>query len=155
MGLVDLSSLLVQAVNIAVIVFVLRKFVFLPYLKHIDTEVAKRQELETKTADADIIIQTAQKQAEAQIEAAKQEANEIRKNARDLAKRETSLSLSAAADEAQAIKNKALGEIEAEKLSLESEMRGKILSVAIALNTKLFGDSKKNAELLEQFAKQL
>lgn len=155
MEIIDLSSLLIQAVNIAIIIYVLRKFVFIPYLAHIDGEILKREELEAKTADATLVVEQAKTEAKELVNAAKSEANEIRKNARELAKRETSIAISKTSDEAAGIKRQALEEIASERLSLEKEMRTKILGVAISLNAKLFGDSKKNAELLEQFAKQI
>lgn len=89
-----MSSLLVQAINIAVVIYVLRRFVFIPYLKYIDDEIARRADLETKTANATIIMEQAEAEAKKVVDAAKSEANEIRKNARDLAKRETALTLS-------------------------------------------------------------
>ena len=155
MWLIDLSSLLVQAVNIAIIIYVLRRFIFIPYLKYIDEEIAKRADLEAKTENASLIVDEASGTAKQLIDAAKSEANEIRKNARDLAKWESALVLSKANTEVAGIKRQAEEEITAERKMLENEMRTKILSVAIALNTKLFGDSKKNAELLEQFSKQM
>ena len=130
MGLVDISSLLVQAVNLAIIIFVLRKFVFIPYLAHIDSETAKRADLESKTREADVLVKAAINEADILVATAKNEATDIRKNARDLAKRESALALSAASAEAQGIKNKALADIDAERNTLEAEMRSKILSVA-------------------------
>ena len=149
----DISSLLVQAVNLAIIIFVLRKFVFIPYLAHIDNETAKRADLESKTREADTLVKAAVSEADALVAAAKNEATDIRKNARDLAKRESALTLSAASVEAQGIKNKALSDINTERNTLETEMRSKILSVAIRLNEKLLGDSAKNSELLSKFAR--
>lgn len=138
MEFIDLSSLLIQSINIAIIIYVLRKFVFIPYLAHIDAEVLLRTELEAKTANATLVVEEARGEAKELIHIAKNEANEIRKNARELAKRETSLALSKTNDEAAALKKQALDEIASERLSLEKEMRTKILGVAIALNTKLF-----------------
>lgn len=149
------SSFIIQSINIAVIIYVLRRFVFIPYLAHIDSEILKREELEAKTANATLVVEAANAEAKELLTIAKNDANEIRKNARELAKRETSLALSKTNDEAAGIKKQALEEIASERLTLEKEMRSKILGVAISLNAKLFGDSKKNTELLEQFAKQI
>lgn len=149
------SSFIIQSINIAVIIYVLRRFVFIPYLAHIDSEILKREELEAKTANATLVVEAANAEAKELLNIAKNDANEIRKTARELAKRETSLMLSKTNDEAAGIKKQALEEIASERLTLEKEMRSKILGVAISLNAKLFGDSKKNTELLEQFAKQI
>ena len=72
-----------------------------------------------------------------------------------MAKKETALALSQANNEANALKTKALSEISAEKEKLEEELKGKILSVAIKLNEKLFADSSKNIELLATYSKKL
>ena len=155
MDFIQPSSFIIQSVNIAVIIYVLRRFLFIPYLAHIDSEILKREELEAKTANATLVVEAANAEAKELLTIAKNDANEIRKNARELAKRETSLALSKSNDEAAGIKKQALEEIASERLTLEKEMRSKILGVAISLNAKLFGDSKKNTELLEQFAKQI
>lgn len=133
----------------------LRKFIFIPYLAHIDVEMEKRILLEKHTAQANLLLEEAESEKKSLIEAAKIESTEIRKTARELAKDESTKIIARAEAEAQSLKDQAVAENEALKMQIERDMKSRILSVAIKLNEKLFQDSSKNTALLETYSKQL
>lgn len=59
MELVNLGSLLIQLINLSVVVFVLYRFIFKPYLAFIDEETAKREALEENVHASEHIISDA------------------------------------------------------------------------------------------------
>lgn len=154
-GFIDWSSLVVQAVNIAIVITVLSKFVFKPYLAHIDAEMETRKSLEEKTRSSDELLKAAKLEADKIIDEAKSKAQETREEARALAKQEASLVLFEANKEADAVRSKGLADVENERTALESGMKTRILEIAIKLNSKLFNDAKTHEALLEKFAKDL
>lgn len=154
-GFIDWSSLAVQAVNVAVIVTVLSRFVFKPYLSFIDSEIEARKSLEEKSQESDELLKRAQAEAAAIVEEAKSHAKQTREEARSLAKQEAALVLFEANKEADAVRAKGLADIENERIALENGLKSKVLDIAVKLNQKLFGDSKSHEALLEKFAKDL
>ncbi len=155
MGLIDFGSLAVQAVNLAIVAYVLRKFLFLPYLAHLDEETKKREELAQAHAEAQNAVEAAKNEAHRIIETAKQEGKSIRAESKSLAKQEASLITFEANKEADAIRAKAETDIGAERRAMEVEMKAKIVDVALKINEKIFGKSEANARFVESAAKDL
>ncbi len=154
-GLVDFGSLAVQGVNLAIVAYVLRTFLFKPYLAYLDEETEKREELERSHADAKSALEAAESEARGIIEAAKREGKEIRSEAKSLAKQESSLIAFEANKEADAIRAKAAADAENERRALESEMKDRVVEVALKINGKIFGKSDANAEFVKAAAKNL
>lgn len=86
--LIDYGSLIIQAINFAIVAFVLRKFFFVPYLKYLDEEVEKHITLEKKLADSESIVHAAQSEALDIVEKAKVDAKMIASEIVDNAHRE-------------------------------------------------------------------
>jgi F0F1-type ATP synthase membrane subunit b/b' len=86
MELIDFSSLFIQAVNVAIIIFVLWKFFFSPYLKFLDEEAKKRAGLEEQLKTSENVVKNAHAQADNIVDQAKVDAKivatEIIENAR-------------------------------------------------------------------------
>ena len=62
-ALFDLSSFVIQAINFAIVAFVLRKFFFVPYMQFLDEEAKKRKHLEAEIAKSAHILTDAHNQA--------------------------------------------------------------------------------------------
>lgn len=154
-GLVDLGSLAIQAVNLGIVAFVLKKFVFSPYLAYLDEEAAKRAELERSTELAAQAEADARAKAEAILDEAKREGKSIREESKTLAKQEASLIVFEANKEADAVRAKGLADVDSERRALEESLRAKVVSVALKINEKVFGKSESNAELVKNLAKDL
>ncbi len=153
--LIDVGSLFIQGINLAIIVYVLNRFIFVPYLSYIDTEMAQRKQLEEQMARADELFKKAESEAKNLVEKAKNQAKVVREEARSLAKQEASLLIFEANKEIEALKAKADSDIASERATLLQEMKTKILDVALKLNARLFSDAKAHQSLLEKFAKDL
>lgn len=154
-GLVDLGSLAIQAVNLGIVAFVLKKFVFSPYLAYLDEEAAKRAELERSSEHAAQAEADARTKAEEIVNEAKREGKSIREESKTLAKQEASLIVFEANKEADAVRAKGLADVESERRALEESLRAKVVSVALKINEKVFGKSEANAELVKNLAKDL
>lgn len=154
-GLVDLGSLAIQAVNLGIVAFVLKKFVFSPYLAYLDEEAAKRAELERSSELAAQAEADAHAKAEEIVNEAKREGKSIREESKTLAKQEAALIVFEANKEADAVRAKGLADVESERRALEESLRAKVVSVALKINEKVFGKSEANAELVKNLAKDL
>jgi F-type H+-transporting ATPase subunit b len=154
MELVNLGSLLIQLVNLSVVVYVLYRFIFKPYLAFIDEETAKRETFEENARASEHIISDARHEAGVIIEAAKSEARSLVADAEGLAKQEHVLIIAEARKEAEQIKTKASKDIENERQALHNELRDKVLSIALRANEKLFGKNEANAQFIAQVIKE-
>ena len=153
MELVNLGSLFIQLINLSVVVFVLYRFIFKPYLAFIDEEIEKKRIFDENAHAAEHIISNAGKEAATILEKAKNEARAIVADSEGLAKKEYSLILSDARKEAEQIKIKASKDIENERVQLHEELRDKVLSIALHANEKLFGKKEANADFIKQVMK--
>lgn len=154
-GLVDFGALAVQAVNLGIVAYVLKRFVFSPYLAYLDEESAKRDDIERSHELVLIAEEDARKKAEDIVNEAKREGKTIREESKTLAKQESSLIVFEANKEADAVRAKALSDIDSERRALEESLRAKVVSVALKINEKVFGKSEANAELVKNLAKDL
>jgi len=154
MELVNLGSLFIQAINLSIVVFVMYRFLFKPYIRYIDAEIAKREVFEESVRTSTHIISDARREAGVIVETARQEAREIIADGENMAKKESSLILSDARREAEQIKTKAAQEIENERRALYDEMRDKVLAIALRANEKFFGQKNANASFIEQAVKE-
>ena len=154
MELVNLGSLLIQAINLSVVVYVLYRFIFKPYLAFIDEEGLKREAFETNARAAEHIISDAWKEASSILEAAKNQSRVMIADSEGLAKKEHALIIADALKEAEQLKAKAAQDIEREREILHDELRTKVLSIALRANEKLFGKNQANAEFITQVIKE-
>ena len=151
MELIDLSSLIIQGINFAIIAFVLRRFFFIPYLKYIDEESQKRKELEEQHAKSTFIVDEAHNQAENIITQSKVNAKMVALEIVDLARNDAKNITKKAQQDADMARSKGFSDIALERKQLEEEMQKKVLDVALSLNKKIFGTEKAAHE---QFLKE-
>jgi F-type H+-transporting ATPase subunit b len=74
MDLINISTFIIQTINIAVVIGVLAVFFFRPYLKYLDEESKNRKSLEDKLAKSEHIVTEAHEQAENIVDQAKVDA---------------------------------------------------------------------------------
>lgn len=154
MGFVNWSAFIIQLVNISIIIFVLNRFLFRPYLAYLDEETKKREQVDRDYADREEQKTAAEKQTEALLNQTKKDAQEMILQAEVLAKKETSSIIDQAKQEAEQIKVKALKDIDGEREALYKELRERVLSIALRANEKLFGKKEANAEFIAQAIKE-
>ena len=63
-NLINTDTLIIQTINLAIVIFVLWKFFFKPYLAYLDAEALKRAKLEKDALASAHIIDSAKTEAE-------------------------------------------------------------------------------------------
>lgn len=147
--LIDWGSLAIQVINFAIVALVLRRFLFKPYLKFLDEEAAKRKDLEEKLAKQSHILEEAHNQAANLVDQAKVDARITATEIVENARKESMEIAEKASKDAEATRSKGFADIAGERIAMESEMRKRVIDVALALNAKVFGESKAHREFLE------
>ncbi len=153
--LIDWSSFIIQAINFAIIAFVLRKFFFVPYLKFLDEEAKKRVDLETQLAKSAHILSDAHAQADNLIDQAKVDARITATEIVENSRKEGKEILEKAHSDAEVTRSKGFADIASERHAMEGEMKKRVIDVALALNAKIFGDTKSHREFLENQSKEV
>jgi F-type H+-transporting ATPase subunit b len=149
--LLHLPSLVVQIINLSLILFVLNRWVFKPYLAIIDIETAKRKKIATAEATADEMLQQARNESDTLVSEARKLAQSLRKDAEKIAKQDASLLISDAKAEAEALRNKAATDIASEEKKMQQGLQKHVLDIALRLNQKLFkAQPQQQKELLAQ-----
>ena len=119
----NLWSMLIQIVNLAIVLFVLKKALFDPYLKLVEKTETEQKEISAVHETVERIRKEAEKDA----------AKNAQKNADDIV---------AQADvQARIIRERAEGEIHALVQTFAKRMKDGVMTAAVELNKKLLGQS--------------
>ena len=144
--LIHVPTLVIQAINLGIIVFVLWKFFFKPYLAFLDVEAQKRIKLEEDISSSAHIVDTARTEAE-------KIRDDARIDAKTMAEAETIRT--EAATEAELARKKGFADVEHERKVLADTMKQKVLDVALKMNEKLFGKNEANEQFLKNSHKDI
>lgn len=144
-----LETLVIQTIILVLILWVLNKFIFKPYLEYLDKESEKRKKLETDYNNIEKLNKEALDAKEALLAEARTDAATIRKDATEIAKKEAQSIKDAATTEAQSIKNSALSEIAKEKETMLNDVKAKSIDLILKFNAKLFSSEKVNKDFVE------
>lgn len=156
MDLINISTFLIQSINIAIVIGVLAIFFFRPYLRYLDEEAKNRKSLEEKLKKSEHIVTEAHEQAENIVDQAKVgariTASEIIENAR----KEGSEIVAKAHSDADVARSKGFADVALERKVMANELRTKIIDIALRLNAKIFGEnSKEHADFLKSQTKDI
>lgn len=145
-----LETLVIQTIILVLILWVLNRFIFKPYLEYLDEESQKRKKLETDYNNIEKLNKDAVESSENILKEARTQAEEIRKNALDIAKKEASDVKQKAEEEAKGIKNSALWEIAKEKETMLNDVKTKSIDLILKFNAKLFSKEQVNKDFVEK-----
>ncbi len=151
---INFGFLIAQIINFGLIFLLLRGLVWGPLLKTIDSRretIEKGLEDASKAADARA---NAEKEAEAIRAAARAEAQKIVAESRGRGEEAGKDVLAKANTDAEAIRAEARVKAEEERSQLLSDMRGQVISLAIAAANRLIGESmdeKKQHQIVTDF----
>ncbi len=145
-----LETLLIQTIILIVILWVLNKFLFKPYLAYLDKWEENQKKLEEDYKNIDKLINDANKQKEEILKDARNKANLIVSEAEDLAKNKKASILEKAEQEASAIISWAREEVEKEKLSMLNWVKAKLVDIIIKFNKKIFNNNDLNKDFVEK-----
>ena len=146
----NIGSLVIQFINIIIIIYLLNRFLFKPYLKYLDNESKQREELEWKLSNVDSIVKNAELEANSIIDNAKEKASWIKKEAIASWKNEWESIKNQAKTEAEKILNKWLLDIEEERKTLHASFKKEATSLVIKLNQKLFDKSEVSDDFINK-----
>lgn len=147
---VDTDTFLVQFVLLVIILWVLNKFVFKPYLKYLDEWEDKHKKLEKDYNHIDDLIQKANTDKEDILAKARERWNELISEAESLAKQKKENLISDAEKEASNIVSASKSDIEKERLDMLNSIKSKVVDLALKLNSKLFEKEKVSRDYLEK-----
>ena len=147
---INLGSFVMQLINIGLIIYVLNRFLFKPYLAFIKEEDKKRTEMEYAYKNIDMLKEDAKKDAETIIKYANIEAKNIRAGMEVQAAKEREKILNDATLEWKEIIEYAKEETEKMKISMLQSIKMNVLDLALKLNSKVFWKEVVNKNFLER-----
>ena len=147
---ITVETFVIQFVILLIVLWVLNKFLFKPYLAYLDTWEDKQKKLEQDYNNIDKLIANANGQKEDILVEARNKADSIVKDAEELAKSKKSTILEKADIEAKAIIESGKNEIEKEKLSMLNGVKSKLTGLILKFNKKLFWEEKLNKDFVEK-----
>lgn len=149
-GFVSIDTFIIQFIILLLIIWVLKKFIFIPYLKYLDKWEDKQKKLEEDYKNIDALIAKAESEKESILKKARKKSDEIISEAESIAKNKRNSLLEKAEEEAKWIINSGRAEIEKEKLSMLADVKSNIIDLVLRFNKKLFWSEKVSSEFVEK-----
>lgn len=137
----NLWSMLIQIVNLAVVLFVLKKFLFTPYLALVEKTEREQKEIASVHETVAKIRKDAEAEATSLVSDAHKKAFEMREHAAKNAQKNADDIVAQAEEQARIIRERAEGEIVALEQSFAKRMKDGVMTAAVELNKKLLGSS--------------
>ena len=150
MDQLDISVIIAQAINFAVLLFVFNKFLWAKIIKEIEDRKAMIAKAEASDKEAKELLENAEKDASKIIDEARAKWQDIVSSAEDMASKKSNDILAKAEKEAKSKEESALRNVEKQRLEMLSEMRSKVSWLVIKLNEKLFWEAKINKDYVEK-----
>jgi F-type H+-transporting ATPase subunit b len=133
--------MLIQIVNLAIVLFVLKKFLFTPYLALVEKTEQEQKEIATVHETVAKIRKDAEAEATSLVSDAHKKAFEMREHAAKNAQKNADDIVVQAEEQARIIRERAEGEIVALEQSFAKRMKDGVMTAAVELNKKLLGSS--------------
>lgn len=133
--------MLIQVVNLAIVLLVLKKFLFKPYLALVEKTESDQAEIASVHETVAKIRNDAEKEATNLVSDAHKKAFEMREHAAKNAQKNADDIVDQAEDQARIIRERAEGEIVALEQSFAKRMKDGVMTAAVELNKKLLGQS--------------
>lgn len=145
-----LETLVIQAVMLWIIIWVLNKFIFRPYVAYLDKESEKREKLEKDYKNIDGLISDAENKKEKLLKEARKSSASILSDAESLGNKKRISIIEKAEKEAKTVIAASLWEIEKERLTMLNGVKTKLIDLILKFNSKLFWEEKISKEYLEK-----
>lgn len=155
MQLFDPQALIIQAINLVIVLFVLWKFLFSPYIKKLDEEEADRQALAADIEKSDTMLSDAQEASKKIEDDAMADANKKTKKIIENAELQAEDIRNQAKQDAEELRTKEVEALEQERKKIYAELKDKVLDVAIKMNEKIFTDKTSHADFLKKNIKDI
>jgi len=133
-----------------VVLWVLNKFIFRPYLAYLDEWEAKQAKVQEDYNNAESILEEKRKQGDQLLEKARVKGNTVIEEAEALANSKKDAIISDAEAQAKDYSDSAKVQIERERESMLSGIKSQVVDTALKLNAKLFKDEKASKDFVEK-----
>lgn len=147
---VTLETFVIQFIILLIVLWILNKFLFKPYLSYLDSWEDKQKKLEEDYNNIDKLIEKANKDKDDILDDARSQAQAIISDAEGLAKQKKASIIEKAESEAKSIIESWKNEVEKEKLSMLNGVKTKLTDLVLKFNKKLFGEEKLNKAFVEK-----
>ena len=144
------ETMIIQAILLAIILYVLNKYIFKPYVAYLDKEAEKREKLEKDYKNIDSLIADANKKSEKILKDARDLSSSIISDAESLANKKKASIIEKAENEAKDLIAASASEIEKERLSMLNGVKSKLIGLILKFNSKLFWEEKISKDYLEK-----
>lgn len=140
----------IQFVILLLIIWVLNKFVFKPYLAYLDEWDSKQKKLEEDYKNIDRLIKESEDKKEEILKEARLKWDDIIKEAENIWKKKREDIILKAENDAKDLFSSARSEVEKERLSMLSSMKSKVTDLVVRLNSKLFKQEHVTKDFVEK-----
>lgn len=144
------ETMVIQAIILALILYVLNKFIFKPYLVYLDQETEKRRMIEDIYNNIEDLNKKALEKQEDILSEARKKANTLLQKSEDIAKEEALMIKQKAETEAINIKSVALANIKEEKENMIKDLKFRSIDLILKFNAKLFNNEKVSKDFVEK-----
>ncbi len=151
---VNLWQILVSLANLLILFLLIKKFLYKPVKKMLETRQASIDNDYAEANDAKLSAEENKKLYEEKLSAAKSEADSVISSAVNTAKQRENEIIAEAHEKAENILKKAESDAELERKKAEKEIKGQIVDISTLVAGKIIEkelDSEKNSELVDSF----
>lgn len=147
---VTLETFAIQTVILLIVLWVLNKFVFVPYLAYLDQMEEKQKKVEDDYKNIERITKEAEQNAENIISEARVKWESIISEAESIAKKKRENILLKAEIEAKDFISSGKNEIEKERSSMVNSLKSMVVDLMMKLHTKILKDEKLSRDFIEK-----
>ncbi len=152
---ITVETFIIQFIILLIILWVLNRYLFKPYLAYLDKWEDRQKKLEENYKNIDKLIKEAEEKKEAILSEARQKSDAILSDAEEMAKQKKNSIIEKAEQEAKTIVEAGKNEIEKEKLSMLNWVKSKLTGLVLKFNKKLFWEEKLNKDFVEKQLAQI
>ena len=147
------DALLYQTIILIVVLYVLNRFLFQPYLEYLDDYGKKQSKIEEDYRNIDKLVADAQSEKESILMEARKTGDAIISEAETIAWKKKASILEKADKEASDLLDATKVDIAKERESMLGQVKWKMLDLVVKLNGKLFENETASKDFLEKSLK--
>ncbi|MBC7476347.1 MAG: ATP synthase F0 subunit B [Candidatus Sericytochromatia bacterium] len=143
------ATLIVQMINFAVFLFILRKILFKPLVNHIQARRNYLSSSEKKINEGLTKLESAEKEYQSQLDDARKKAQEIISKNVDIAEAEKQTIIKAAVDETKKVFDDFRAELDQEISKAKMQLQAEVDTLAEEISTKILATKSDDRVLIQ------
>lgn len=147
---INVETFVLQFIILVIVLYVLNKYIFKPYLAYLDEESIRQEKLLQDYNNIDSLLREAEEKKESILEEARNSAKSIIEEAEGLAKKKWNDIIEKSEIDAKNLIKSAESQIEKDRLSMMGQIKSSVVDLIIKFNTKLFWDAKVSKDFVEK-----